>query len=200
MMDNSGLIHYDSRSTGSAPIQRPVMATHYVPMGGSYSMAPMSTMPAPHYPPHNSFGGFATYSNLQPAPVASPYKQPVYHERPNLRITAPEPGRNSGPAFPRDIRPSFEVQSPNPSVKSEDQGSAKSSTPFTPVLTKTITSNAPLHPKDEVMFRTDVDALMKAIQSRNEKQDASVVKAEPDPEKLPSPTPAQTPEAQPQVG
>jgi len=164
-MDPSGMVPYDSRPMTSAPVQRPVMSSHFA-MSPTYNVAPMPVVSGPPYTAHNHFGTFTSF-NHAPAPLDSSYKQP-YQDRPTLRIMAPESDPGQGVVYRRGSRHSFEAQSPNPSIKSESQLSVRSGMTNRSVTARTITSNIPLNPQNEVSFSTNVDTLMKAIQSKSE--------------------------------
>jgi hypothetical protein len=167
MMDATGMIPYDSRAASSAPVQRPSMAPQYM-MSDSYSMAPMTTLPAPHYQPHNHFS-FNSYTPPSPPTPLAPSFRPYQEERPAIRMVPTEQQRVQNVPFPKEARPAFnEDVCLSPSVKSEPQNNSQR--PFTPsaaVESKTITPNAAENASQEVDFHTEVDTLMKAIQSKN---------------------------------
>jgi hypothetical protein len=181
------MMPYDSRSTtSSAPVQRSLVAPQYVMQ--PYTVATMPSMPAPHYPSHNGFG-YSGYNN-PPGPLGSPFKQ-TYPERPSLRVMAPE---NDHGRYPRDGRGPYDEHSQSPSVKSDAQASTpKSAAPNPSVTAKTITSNISINPKNEVSFSTNVDTLMKAIQSKSETE-SIIKKVEADYQATQTQPPPSTPE------
>lgn len=178
------MMHYDSRSIPCP--QRSVMAPAYV-LSPSYSVAPLaSNIAAPHFPAPGSYGGYGnSYGHGSGSPTP-PFKQ--HHERPNLRIQAPEPGAGRVMSYPRDSRHAYEAHSPNPSIKSEGQLSTRSSISNPSVAAKNISPNVAINPQHQIDFVTDVDTLMKAIQAKSETEEI-VKKAEAEHQAVQSPAP-----------
>lgn len=174
-MMEAPIMTYDSRQTTSAPVQRSVMAQQYGV--SAYTMAPINNMStAPHFPPYTSalpppvqaFQDNTGNFNSSPTMGNPSYKPPF--ERPGLRIVTPKMERRD-PRFLRDGHPI----SRSPSIKSESSNVRSGG--INPSLTaKTITSNVPIG-DNNVDFNTDVDALMKTIQSKKETEEI-VKKAE----------------------
>jgi hypothetical protein len=162
------MMPYDPHPVTSAPLQRPGMATQFFPTT-TYSPAPVTSMAAPHYQSQIAFGGFGSYNSTPPSSVVSPFK-PQYPERSQLRIMpSSETEGTRNPAYPRDNRSSYLDGSPSPSIKSETQMSSARSVTLNPsAAARTITSNVSVNGANQVTFNTDVDALMKAIQSKEE--------------------------------
>ena len=173
-MEHPPMISYDPRPMTSAPLQRPVMAPHFV-MGSAYNLSPMPATSGAPYTAHHAFGTFTPF-NSPPAPPPSPFKQ-QYQERPALRIMAPEAEPSRAIPWSKDNRQSYEAQSPNPSIKSESQFSIRSVATIPPAPARIITSNVSLNPQNEITFSTNVDTLMKAIQAKRETEEI-VKKAE----------------------
>jgi uncharacterized Zn-finger protein len=167
MMDASGMMPYDSRTTSSGPIQRPPIAPQYM-MGDTYTMAPIATNPAPHYQPHNHFS-FNTYTPPSPPMPMAPSFRQYQDERPPMRVVPTEQQRVQNVSFPKEARSSFSEEACiSPSIKSESQvASQRPFTPVQPVESKNITPNAAENAAQEVVFFTEVDTLMKAIQSKD---------------------------------
>ncbi|KAK4219524.1 putative C2H2 transcription factor [Rhypophila decipiens] len=165
MMDPN-IMPYDSRPATSAPLQRPLVAHNFFPTP-PYTHASIPPMSAPQYLPGLppvTYGGYASFTT---SPIlGSPFKHEQYHERPQLRVISPVSEGGRGFRQPRD--------SSSPSVKSEPRAMSVSSQH----------SASPASPRgaQEVVFNTKVDALMKAIQSKNELDEArELCKAEPEP-------------------
>jgi hypothetical protein len=144
-----GLIPYDNRPVSQAPPQQPEMAPQQYMMGISYTVAPITSIASPHFPPPpNQYDDFPDSS----LPAPTPYRQPQYHpERPSLTIIPPED---------RDR----EEHSKSPSVWSEPAPTTKA----VPKVAKTVLSVISINPENEVSFDTEVDILMKAIQAKRE--------------------------------
>ncbi|KAF7561606.1 hypothetical protein G7046_g2560 [Stylonectria norvegica] len=162
MMEAPTMLPYDTRTTVSAPIQRPVMTPQY--SVGSYSSGPMNSLTAPHYhAPNPYFGGFQG-PPTPPHHHNSPFKQ-EYNDR------RQDSDNSRTFAYPRDTKYMYdEAHSP---ARSDSQVSTARSVGSNPsVAAKTITSNETIHPEDQVNFDTEVDELMKAIQRRADKQAA----------------------------
>jgi hypothetical protein len=150
MMDSSGFMSNASRVQHPAPVQRPHLGIHYgIP--GSYSLAPITTVPGPqsiagpNYPAHSSYS-YGTYQSSPSVPaIASPFKQEY--------------------ATPRDARMMDDYHARSPSARSPSVTSTVRSTGTVQNSAKRITLNETVNPEDQANFDTGVDILMKAIQS-----------------------------------
>ena len=147
MMDPQGLMIYGSRPQSPDMMPGHMMAPAYM-MGPQYNPGPVQAIPTPHY--HGSYGPFETSGQLMPASM--PFK-PEYQAQPPLVVREDvKPclinGHLSPPSSRRGSEICTEKHDTNPNLNS-----------------KTITANQTINPKDRIDFATDVDQLMKAIQT-----------------------------------
>ncbi|CAM1508306.1 Fc.00g051540.m01.CDS01 [Cosmosporella sp. VM-42] len=161
MMEAPSMLPFDSRTSTSAPLQRPVMAPHYM-VAGSYSSSPMTSLTAPQYhaPTTYHFGGY----HAGPPTPPHVFKQ-EFHDR---RIMSHENDNGRGLAYPRDTKHFYEDQVHSPARSDSQVSTARSISSNPSVTAKTITSNETINPEDQVNFDTEVDELMKAIQRKAE--------------------------------
>jgi hypothetical protein len=170
MMDAPGFLPYDSRNAGPAQMHRP-MPTQYV-VGTPYTQPPMQSMPAPHYQAPSGFS-YVPYQSPSPSTsVGSPF-HPEYQER-----AVPQNDQGRVMVFRRDSKSLREMQ-PHSPARSESVASVSTNPTAN---AKRITFNETINPEHRVNFETDVDELMKAIQTKAEAKEASQ-----------GPTPAHTP-------
>ncbi|KAM5342516.1 hypothetical protein ACJ41O_013482 [Fusarium nematophilum] len=163
MMESPSMLPFDSRTTTTAPLQRPIMAPYMVP--GSYSSASMTSLAAPHYQPAQpyQFGGY--HGPPTPPHHSSPFKV-EYHDR---RPSGPDSDNGRVSSYSRETKYTYTEQAPSP-ARSDSRASTTRSMPTNPTVnSKTITSNETINPEDQVNFDTEVDELMKAIQRKTEK-------------------------------
>ncbi|KAF7532251.1 hypothetical protein G7Z17_g13662 [Cylindrodendrum hubeiense] len=159
------MLPFDSRTTTSAPLQRPVMAPQYM-VTNPYSSAPMNSLTAPHYQAPNPYQ-FGGYHGPPTPPHQSPPFKPEYHER---RVMGPDSDNGRTISYARETKHyPYGEQAPSP-ARSDSQISTARSTGSNPsVCAKTITSNETINPEHQVNFETEVDELMKAIQMKADK-------------------------------
>ncbi|CEJ80946.1 hypothetical protein VHEMI01102 [[Torrubiella] hemipterigena] len=165
MMESPNFMPYDTRAAPAPEMQRPMQPQYVV--GAPYTGAPINTIAAPQF--QQPAFSYVPYQSPPPTtPVGSPFR-PEYQERPMM----PE-----GPILPfkRDL-----LQSPA-STRRGSLASVRSTCSNPSVNAKNITYNESINPADRVNFETDVDELMKAIQTSSEKENATQ-----------GPTPAATP-------
>lgn len=154
------MLPYDSRTTTTAPLQRPIMAPQYM-VAGSYNSGPMGNLTAPPYQAPNPYQ-FGGYHSPPTPPHLSSFKQ-EYHDR---RSMAPQSDNGRLPAYPRDTKHIYEDHPHSPPPRSNSQASTTRSVANPTLASKTITSNETINPEDQVHFETEVDELMKAIQRK----------------------------------
>ncbi|KAI1407259.1 hypothetical protein F5Y13DRAFT_183503 [Hypoxylon sp. FL1857] len=168
MVDTSGLMHYNSSPTAPSAIHRSAMPAQYM-VENPYTMAPMAPMAspqAPQYPPSNHFM-FGSYTPPSP-PMNPPFKQYQEECSPPRTMTADAEGVPIG--YQRGPCQNYPVeQNRRPQIKFEPQVAAeRSPTPTPPTASKTITRNVAENEANEIIFHTEVDTLMKAIQSKSQ--------------------------------
>lgn len=168
MMD-ADMLPYDSRPMASGPLQRPAMVPQF--FGSSpYSAAPVPSTPAPHYQTPVSYGGYSPY-NSPPISVVSPVSQSceVSEVRPVLSMLPPDANLNRGLAYPRETSAQVVDATRSPSVKCET--APYGIIPGIPNMSsrhRTVSPIAPLNPADTVSFNTEVDELVKTLQSKKD--------------------------------
>ncbi|KAI1139039.1 hypothetical protein F5Y05DRAFT_360491 [Hypoxylon sp. FL0543] len=170
MVDNSGLMHYNSSPTTTAAIQRSAIPAQYM-VENPYTMAPMASPQAPQYPANNHFM-LGSYTPPSP-PMNPPFKQYQGECSPPRAMAADTEGIQVG--YQREIYQNFPIeQDGGPPIKYEQHvATERSSTPTLPTSSKTITRNVAENEANEVIFHTEVDTLMKAIQSKSQTEKAS---------------------------
>ncbi|KAI0840287.1 hypothetical protein F5Y06DRAFT_253445 [Hypoxylon sp. FL0890] len=170
MVDTSNLMQYNSSPTTTAAIQRSAIPAQYM-VENPYTIAPMASPQAPQYPANNHFM-FGPYTPPSP-PMNPPFKQYQGECSPPRAITADAEGVQIG--YQRESYQSYPIeQSGRPPIKYEPQvATERSPTPAPPLLSKTITRNAAENEANEVIFHTEVDTLMKAIQSKSPAEKSS---------------------------
>ncbi|OTA87652.1 hypothetical protein M434DRAFT_15354 [Hypoxylon sp. CO27-5] len=170
MVDTSGLMHYNSSSTTTATIHRSAMPAQYM-VENPYTMAPMASPQAPQYSSNNHFM-FSSYTPPSP-PLNPPFKQYQEECSPPRTMTADTEGVPIG--YQREPCQSYPVeQNGRPPIKYEPQvATERSSTPTPPLASKTISRNVAENEANEIIFHTEVDTLMKAIQSKNHGEKSS---------------------------
>ncbi|RDA95842.1 hypothetical protein CP533_5122 [Ophiocordyceps camponoti-saundersi (nom. inval.)] len=188
MMEAPGaFIHYDSRNQN---VPRPLQQ-QYVTYGSASiptSGPPPQQHPYPNQPPF----AYVPYQSSPPStPIGSPFKHDV-HQRsaPSQRIPAPH---DDGPLrhgpFRRGSKSLSETRRrQSPSTRSESQVSttARSVLSNPTANSKTITYNETINPADRINFETDVDELMKVIQTNEDEEEEVEARGQ-------APTPAHTP-------
>ncbi|RYP50674.1 hypothetical protein DL768_003818 [Monosporascus sp. mg162] len=141
-------------------------------VNGSYTMAPTATMTP------NNFG-FDAYVPPSPNTIVLPFRQ--YQDGlPALRSSPPEDRRTGTPVYPRQqLQSCTEAQGHSTSVKSEPLISSPASlAPDTPAAPKTIQPNVDDHGSNKIVFNTEVDILMRAIQQKVEGEKPAVDRGE----------------------
>lgn len=172
-MIDSGMLPYDSRPGGPDPLHRPMVPSHQFFSNPPYNPAPLTSMATSGYQQQQQQqqAAFTTYGSFPSSltTMVSPFKPPSL-ERPQLPLgPMSKPEGAGGYEYPKDRRSSYVSGSPSPSVKSEAQmSSARSVASSRSSVARTITSNAPVGNATQIDFNTSVDALMKAIQSKDE--------------------------------
>ncbi|KAI1458372.1 hypothetical protein F4805DRAFT_138013 [Annulohypoxylon moriforme] len=159
-MVDTGLMQYTSTPTTTAAtaVHRNPLPTQFM-ADNAYTMAPMTSPQAPQYSPSNHFM-FGQYTPPSPPPITPSFKQYQEECPPSRAITADtdmEYQRNpyQTHSLEQDGRPTIKYEPP------------RSPTP-TPIAVKTITRNVAEDAANEIVFNTEVDAMMKAIQSKDQ--------------------------------
>lgn len=175
-MDISGIIQsYDPRATTSAGISRTLIAPHYLP-AQAYSGPPTTTMVAAHHQlqhSHNPFT-FSAYTGASSNALIPAFANNYIQQRPLPRLLQSENDDTRGMSFGRSTRHGYieEHQRQSPPIKPEPAWNAPTKSPSfsntttTTTTTKIITSTTPTNGTNEVVFGTEVDTLMKAIQAK----------------------------------
>ncbi|KAI8965739.1 hypothetical protein F5Y11DRAFT_279291 [Daldinia sp. FL1419] len=162
---------YTQGQTGAAPIHRPAMSAQFM-VGNTYTtMSPVTSPQASQYPSNSNFM-FGPYTPPSP-PAVSSFKH--YQEGcPPARPIAPNTGGIpvGYQREPYETRPA-ETES-RTQIKYEPQMDIKHSPSSSPPLTsKTIARHVSKDTSNEVVFHTEIDTLMKAIQLKTESERAS---------------------------
>ncbi|KAI1802285.1 hypothetical protein F4811DRAFT_563362 [Daldinia bambusicola] len=165
MVDPSGFIPYSQGQTNAAPIHRSDMPPQFM-VGNSYTVTSPQT---PQYPAGNHFM-FGSYAPPSP-PIVPSYKH-YQEECPPLR-TIPTDAGGVHVGYQRDPYQTNPVESEGKAhIKYEPQIEIKRSPSPPPLLSsKTIARNAIKDEASEVVFHTEIDNLMKAIQLKSSKTD-----------------------------
>ncbi|TVY33920.1 Asparagine-rich zinc finger protein, partial [Lachnellula subtilissima] len=186
-MDNSGLIQtYNPRTTSSTVPTRSIVAPQYVP-AFSYGGTTASQMATCNQPPqqHNPFV-FGTFTGGNSTGSVPSFGVNYIRQRPHLAQSTTNDGQ--GNLYTRNPRQGYveehhgqipqsyveENHSQSPQIKAEPQWNApipskpSDSAAFVSTITKTITPTSPVDSADEVVFGTEVDTLMKAIQAKSQ--------------------------------
>ncbi|KAI1632070.1 hypothetical protein F4809DRAFT_629508 [Biscogniauxia mediterranea] len=170
MMDNSGVMQYDSRPANNAIPERPPMPSPYV-MAHAYTMPPMppmTTVQAPQYSSQNHFGFGSPYSQ-QSSSTAVRQQERHSDERSTIRLASPDHGgrdhaNKSKTLQARNDENRHNGQSRRSSIKAESLIPDPRSLGANMKEPKTIVANAPEGAAKEIAFHTEVDVLMQAIQ------------------------------------
>ncbi|KAK6952215.1 hypothetical protein Daesc_006748 [Daldinia eschscholtzii] len=161
MVDPSSFIPFPQGQTNAAPIHRSGMPPQFM-VGNTYTVTSPQT---PQYPSGNQYM-FGTYT--PPSPPVVPSYKPYQEECPPLRaIQADAGGVHVG--YQRDPYQanSAEVEGKT-QIKYEPQMDIRRSHSPSPTSTsKTVARNAPEDGANEVIFHTEIDNLMKAIQLKS---------------------------------
>lgn len=158
VMGPSSMMPYDARSS-AAPVQQPAVAPPQYMVGNAYSMAPVSTMPAPNYQTHH-FPGFQTYAPPSPPSMVSSYKPYQDEHRPALRLMPIGTDRPHEAGYARDDMAMDSVTS-SPSVRHALHTPAQSSS--------CSDSGRSAQSKDESKTfenHTDIDNFIRVLQAR----------------------------------
>ncbi|KAI9149246.1 Asparagine-rich zinc finger protein AZF1 [Paramyrothecium foliicola] len=149
----------------------------YYGITGPYStsvttVATPQSIPAPHYPTHNSYS-YAPYQSVTSAALGSPFKQD-YADRANTRHHVMEGIEHETTRTPttysRDVKTSEDFAARSPSTRSGSVSSTTKSTATNPTAnSKRITLNETYNPSHQVNFETKVDQLMKIIQQSDKR-------------------------------
>ncbi|KAG5935915.1 hypothetical protein E4U53_000336 [Claviceps sorghi] len=193
MMETSGFMSYESRNTttaasssSTAPGQRPVTSQYVV--APAYTAAPMTSVASPQYQAQSAYTTYAAAYHSPPpsTPVGSPFRS--YHaERHHSVSTGSEADTDPIRSICRRKSSQMSKTRLHSPARSDSVISVARSVVSNPTAnSKTITFNETVDPKDRVNFETDVDELMKAIQTRAEALEEEVAQTL---------TPAHTPKA-----
>ena len=148
------------------------MAPQYIP-GTQYTSAPSSNFVAPHQNMHHNPFNYNPYAGgsinvLVPIPAfANNYIQ----QRPQFRFEQPDNEGNRASSYTRNDRHGFveELHSHSPPIKSETQWNPPTSSPsYGSNNTKDVSPITPANGSNEITFKTSVDTLMKAIQTKSQ--------------------------------
>lgn len=169
MMEAPAFMPYDSRTNTAAPMQR-AMVPQYV-VAPAYTAAPMTTMTAPHYQAQNAYTTYAAYQSPPPStPVRSPFK-PDFQERHHSISMGSEPETHRTHSVRRGSRQISNARLQSPARSDSNMSVAPSVASNPTANSKTITYNETINPEHRIQFETDVDELMKAIQTKSEEDE-----------------------------
>ncbi|OAA40338.1 Zinc finger, C2H2-type/integrase, DNA-binding protein [Metarhizium rileyi] len=156
---------YDSR--GNPPqLQRPL--PHQYVVAPPYSSAPMPSVSATHYHAPNAFATYAPYQSPPPTtPASSPFK-PEFQDRPHHVPMDAESEAMRLASSRRASRQMSAARLQSPAMSDSNISVAHSAASNPTANAKTITYNETIDPADRINFETDVDELMKVIQTKND--------------------------------
>ncbi|KAI2623362.1 hypothetical protein GGR54DRAFT_50763 [Hypoxylon sp. NC1633] len=167
MVDTSSFLPYSADQTSNAPVQRPAMPGQFMPVvENAYSITPLASPQTPQYPSNNHYL-FGSYT--PPSPPTAPSFKHYSEQCPPPRPMATDP-EVLHVGYRREIcQTDTAEQDRTPHLKYEPKAiTQRLSTPVPSAASKTITRNAAENEANEVVFNTDVDSLMKAIQVKGE--------------------------------
>ncbi|OTB05882.1 hypothetical protein M426DRAFT_10325 [Hypoxylon sp. CI-4A] len=175
MVDAPDMMPYHPNPTPSTAVHRPMPPQFMVE--NAYTMAPMTSPHTPQYPSNNHFI-FGSYTPPSP-PMATSFKQ-YQEECPPPRTVTTDPegvsvGYQRGPYQTHSGDQGEQHSIKSEPIKYEPQANSRRSSTSTvpPVTAKTIARNISQDKDNEVTFHTEVDTLMKAIQSKVKVEDTS---------------------------
>lgn len=177
MIEAPGFMSYESRNTTTTvPAQRPINSQYVV--APAYSAAPMTSVAAPQYQAQNTYTtttyGTAYQSPPPSTPMSSPFRS-GHTVRHHSISTASEAEVDPVRSICRRKSSQISRGRLHSPARSDSIASVARSVVSNPTAnSKTITFNETVNPKDRVNFETDVDELMKAIQTRAEEQEEAV--------------------------
>lgn len=158
-MVDASLMQYNSIPTTTTAVHRNTLPAQFI-SDNTYSMAPMASPQSPPYPSSNSFL-FHPYT-----PPSPPSISPSFNKQ---AITA-----DTDAGYQRDPYQASQLQQDaSPTIKYELQVAVPPSLDPTSTTVKTITRNIAENEANEVVFNTEVDDLMKAIQSKDQAEKGS---------------------------
>lgn len=171
-MDISGIVQsYDNRATTSAAVSRTLLAPHYIP-AQAFSGPTSSNLVSPHLPmqqQHNPFT-FSAYTGATSNGLIPAFANNYIQQRPLPRLMQTENDSGRAVSYARNTRQGYveEHHSQSPPIKSEPLWNVPTNSPsFASTSSKVITPTAPVNGTAEVIFGTEVDTLMKAIQAKS---------------------------------
>lgn len=177
-MDISGIIQssYDHRATTSAALSRTLLAPHYI-QAQAFSGPASTALVAPHHQmqqqqqqqQHNPFA-FSAFTGATPTGLIPAFANNYIQQRPLPRLVQTENDSGRGMPYTRNTGQGYveEHHSQSPPIKSEPLWNVPTNSPsFASASSKNIASTAPVNGTVEVIFGTEVDTLMKAIQAKS---------------------------------
>lgn len=175
IMEISGLIQprsYDARTASSSALTRAIMAPQYVTSLPYSSSSSSASLVAPQHPmqQHHQFNT-AQYAGAGSNSLVPAFNSNYIQQRPQVRMISSSAGLSRTLSYPGSSRQSgFVEEQQSPTIKSESPALSSNGatwnmhTPTTAAYTST--DKPPVPSSGEVGFRTEVDTLMKAIQSK----------------------------------
>jgi hypothetical protein len=179
IMEISGLIQprsYDARTASSSALTRAIMAPQYVTSLPYSSSSSSASLVAPQHPmqQHHPFNP-AQYAGAGSNSLVPAFNSNYIQQRPQVRMISSSAGLSRTLSYPGSSRQSgFVEEQQSPTIKSESPALSSNGatwnmhTPTTAAYTST--DKPPVPSSGEVGFRTEVDTLMKAIQSKAKQQ------------------------------
>ncbi|KAI0884466.1 uncharacterized protein GGS22DRAFT_23450 [Annulohypoxylon maeteangense] len=162
-MVDTGLIQYTPTPTTTAAVHRNIMPTQFIADNTYHAIAPIHSPQAPQYSPSGQFM-FSQYPPTSPSPIASSFKQYQDECSPSRAIVA-----NTDIEYRKEPYQTHSLeQDARPTIKYEPQVAILRSPTPDPITVKTITRNVAENEANEIIFNTEVDTLMKAIQSKDQ--------------------------------
>ncbi|KAI1214858.1 uncharacterized protein F4807DRAFT_10568 [Annulohypoxylon truncatum] len=171
MVDTS-LMQYTSTPTTTTAVHRNTMPTQFMASHAYANIAPMPSPQAPQYSSGNTFM-FGQYTPPSPPPITPSFKQYQEECPPSRTITT-----DTNIGYQRDPYQTHSLeQDARPTIKYEPEVAILRSPVPTPITVKTITRNVAENEDNEIVFNTEVDDMMKAIQAKAEPDDSDFAAA-----------------------
>ncbi|KAI2779554.1 hypothetical protein F4815DRAFT_187767 [Daldinia loculata] len=167
MVDPSSFMQYTQGQTSTASMPRSDMPPQFM-VGNTYTaITPVTSPQTPQYPPGNHFT-FGPYTPPSP-PVIPSYKH--YQEECQPPCTIPTDTRGIHVGYQQDPYQAHPVESEGRiQIKYESQVDIQQSPSPSPcpLTSKTVARNVPEDRAQEVVFHSEIDTMMKAIQLKSE--------------------------------
>ncbi|KAI0898035.1 hypothetical protein F4806DRAFT_494768 [Annulohypoxylon nitens] len=166
-MVDASIMQYNSIPTTTTAVHRSTLPAQFI-SDNTYPMAPMTSPQSSQYSPSNSFI-FNQYTPPSPPSISPSFKQYQEECPPSRTITS-----DTDAGYQRDpYQTSSLEQDTRTTIKYEPQVPAPPSLNPSSTTVKTITRNVAENEANEVVFNTEVDDLMKAIQSKDQAEKGS---------------------------